>query len=319
MQSEKANIIALLHILAEYSDENHILPMREIISRLNEEYGITPDRRTIYSLITNLQYIGLDISDFEENGVGYYLKRRQFDTADIRLLMDAVYSFPYITPGHAADLVERLQLHLSVYDRKKFENLTLSKPGVNSPYRRIFWIIELLDTAISRKVKVKFAYVSYDFEQKLVPRRSETYTVNPYGLVCTKENYYLVCSEENKKEVSLYRIDRMRDIVITDRGLDPRGKDSDPKKIVEQAIYACNGEPEPIVMHCDREIIDCIVDKYGTDIDAQEVDDQKIKISITVPPDGVKAFALQFLPHVEVISPQWLRDQCEYRQGNDRR
>ena len=39
MQSEKANIIALLHILAEYSDENHILPMREIISRLNEGMG----------------------------------------------------------------------------------------------------------------------------------------------------------------------------------------------------------------------------------------------------------------------------------------
>jgi|GEM_PF-2962177 len=37
MLSDKANIVCLLHVLAKYSDENHILPMKEIISRLSDE------------------------------------------------------------------------------------------------------------------------------------------------------------------------------------------------------------------------------------------------------------------------------------------
>ena len=40
MISEKANAICLLRVLNEYSDEKHILPMREIIARMKSEYGV---------------------------------------------------------------------------------------------------------------------------------------------------------------------------------------------------------------------------------------------------------------------------------------
>ena len=291
------------------SDENHILPMKEIISRLSDEYGISPDRRTIYSLIATLKELGYDISGYDENGVGYYLRQRMLELSEIRLLMDAVYSFPFITPKNTEDLVEKLQEHLSIYERKRFKNLMLSKPYIKTSNRQVFWSIEQLDTAITKKVKVRFKYLCYNLDKQLVPRRSEVYTVNPYGMVFTNENYYLICIKENKDNVSLYRIDRMRDIEVTDSELDPRGKDFDPQKFVEQAVYAYTGEPEPIVMHCNREIIDHIIDKYGTDIDITELDDAKVKVRFTVPPNGVKFWALQFLPHVEVVSPQWLRDE----------
>lgn len=309
MLSGKANIICLLHILAEHSDENHILPMREIIDRFTADYGISPDRRTIYSLIAVLKDLGCDISDYEENGVGYYLRQRLFEPGEIRLLMDAVYSFPFVPPKHTEDLVEKLQYHLSIYERKRFRHLTLSKPYIKTSNRQVFWSIEQLDEAISKKVKVKFTYLCYNLDKQLVPRRHETYTVNPYGTVFTNENYYLVCIKENKEKVSLYRIDRMRDIVITDYELDPCCEDFDPQKSIEQAVYAYSGEPEQIVMHCDREIIDHVIDKYGTDIEIKELDDAKLEVCFTVPPNGVKFWALQYLPHVEIISPKWLREE----------
>jgi len=59
MISEKANAICLLRILSEYSDENHILPMREILSKMNSEYGICPDRRTIYNSVAVLMDLGI--------------------------------------------------------------------------------------------------------------------------------------------------------------------------------------------------------------------------------------------------------------------
>ena len=39
MLTEKAITICLLEVLREYSDENHILSMGEIISRIDGRYG----------------------------------------------------------------------------------------------------------------------------------------------------------------------------------------------------------------------------------------------------------------------------------------
>ena len=40
MLTEKANAICLLEVLKEYSDAEHILPMREIIAKMQSLYGI---------------------------------------------------------------------------------------------------------------------------------------------------------------------------------------------------------------------------------------------------------------------------------------
>ena len=73
MLTEKANAICLLEVLKEYSDAEHILPMREIIAKMQSLYGIKIDRRTVYGAVALLIELGYDISLYEDNGVGYYL------------------------------------------------------------------------------------------------------------------------------------------------------------------------------------------------------------------------------------------------------
>lgn len=309
MLSEKANAICLLQVLIEYSDEKHIIPMREIIEKMNYNYGISPDRRTIYSLIAVLIDLGYDISTYEENGLGYYLKQRLFEPGEVRLLMDAVYSFPFIPPKHSEDLIAKLQKLLSVYERKRFKHLTIVRPEMKTPNRQVFWSIEQLDEAITKKVKVSFTYLHYDVSKRFVPRRKEKYTVNPYGMVFNNENYYLICVKDNKENVSMYRIDRMKDIELTNCKLDQRETGFDPNKSTEQAVYAYSGKPELIMMKCKRCILDHVIDKYGTDIHVREIDDENLEICFTVSPSGVKFWALQYLPYVEVTSPKWLREE----------
>ena len=62
MLTEKAITICLLEVLREYSDENHILSMGEIVSKIDGRYGMKPDRRTIYSALETLIELGYDIS-----------------------------------------------------------------------------------------------------------------------------------------------------------------------------------------------------------------------------------------------------------------
>ena len=58
MLSEKAYALCLLEILQEHSDAEHILPMREIIAKMQVIYGIRPDRRTIYAAAALLIGLG---------------------------------------------------------------------------------------------------------------------------------------------------------------------------------------------------------------------------------------------------------------------
>ena len=127
MLSEKAYALCLLEILQEHSDAEHILPMREIIAKMQVIYGIRPDRRTIYAAAALLIGLGYDLSVYEENGVGYYLRSRPLEQSEVLLLTDAVYAFPFISARQTEQLVQKLQKQLSCHQRKKYRHLTIAR------------------------------------------------------------------------------------------------------------------------------------------------------------------------------------------------
>ena len=83
MAEKKHSTFAVLEILRKYSDENHILTVKEITSHLISEYDLNIERRTLYSNIGILKDFGFEISDYEDNGKGYYLSKRDFDKGEI--------------------------------------------------------------------------------------------------------------------------------------------------------------------------------------------------------------------------------------------
>lgn len=306
MLTDRANAICLLEILREYSDEANILPMREIISKMNTIYGLKPDRRTIYSAVALLSDLGYDISLYEENGVGYFLRNREFEDAEVLLLTDAVYSFPFVPARQSEDLIRKLQKLVSVHQRKKYRHLTIVRQDKKTDNRQLFWNIDRLDEAIHEKKQVSFTYVRYGLDKKLHPSKEKPYVVNPYGMVYMNEHYYLVCNLSGYPKTSLYRIDRIKDIEILEKLWD---KEPESKEQVRDAVYAFAGKPERITMYCDSWMIGDVIDKFGSGITVSERDEESIMVSFTAPPQGVRFWALQYLPYVEVVEPKWLREE----------
>ena len=303
MLTEKANAICLLEVLKEYSDAEHILPMREIIAKMQSLYGIKIDRRTIYGAVALLIELGYDVSLYEDNGVGYYLRERELEPSEVLLLTDAVYSFPFIPARQTEQLVQKLQKQLSVHQRKKYRHLTVARQGHKTGNRQVFWNIEQLDEAITRKKKVTLDYLHYGYDKRQHP--TATYTLSPYEMVYTNEHYYLICVPDHDPHTRLYRIDRMKDIQILD---DPRCE-AVARQEAQNAVYAYVGAPERIVMYCDRAILDDVIDRFGTEVQIRERDENTFTASFTAPPRGVKFWALQYLPYVEVVEPAWLREE----------
>ncbi len=135
MLTEKANAICLLEVLREYSDAEHILPMREIIGKMQSLYGIKIDRRTVYGAVALL----IELGRITAWAITY--GNRELEQSEVLLLTDAVYSFPFIPAKQTEQLVQKLQKQLSVYQRKKYCHLTVARQGHKTGNRQVFGIL----------------------------------------------------------------------------------------------------------------------------------------------------------------------------------
>ena len=306
MITDKAITICLLEVLKEYSDEENIMTMKDILAKMNILYGLKPDRRTVYSAMSLLIDLGYDISLYDENREGYYLRSRDIESSEVLLLCDAVYSFPFISARQSEQLIKKLQSQVSVHKRKRYRHLRLVNRERKTDNKQVFLNIEELDEAISLKKKVSFTYLRYDLDKNLIPRRERKYIVNPYQMVYMNEHYYLVCNYCGYNDTSFYKIDRMRDIEILREDID---RPLESSKEIDNAIYAFAGEPEEVIMYCSRHIIDDVIDKFGASVSLADKDEETFIARVKVSPKGMKYWAMQYMQYVEVIQPQWLRDE----------
>ena len=94
---QKLRTLYLMQILLEETDEDHIMNASQLIEQLNMKYGMDADRRTIYSDIEVLERFGLSITQLKGKTPGYYVDSRDFELAELKLLVDAVQSSKFIT------------------------------------------------------------------------------------------------------------------------------------------------------------------------------------------------------------------------------
>ncbi len=124
-----------------------------------------------------------------------------------------------------------------------------------------------MDEAIAQKKKVRLGYLHYGLDKK--QHETKTYTLSPYEMVYMNERYYLICVPDHAPNTRLYRIDRMKDIQILD---DPRSE-AVARQEAQNAVYAYVGAPERIIMYCDRAILDDVIDRFGTEVQIREHDE----------------------------------------------
>jgi len=306
--TDKANVLCILSILEEYSDENNILTQKDIISKMQSIYDRKIDRRTIYSALDTLQEFGYEISRYEENKIGYFLAERKFTQAELKLLIDAIFSCQYISPKQTEELLTKLRSFLSINERKNFSYTNIVVSDKKSPNSEVFLNIEILDEAISKNKKVSFTYMDYDYDKKLKPRRTELYIANPYMMVCDSSNYYLVAITNRHADIGYYRIDMMKNIKILKDNIDVSKKDA-RLDTVKKVVYAFSGEPEQIHLHCDKIALRYVIERFGKDVIIQKNKDDSFEALFKAAPAGLVYWALQNLSSVEVVAPKSLRKQ----------
>ena len=69
------------------------------------------------------------------------------------------------------------------------------------------------------------------------------------------------------------------------------------------------GERQIIELKCDMLILDAVIEKFGTNIEIQKMDEHHFKVTLNVCPKGLKMWIMQYLNYVEILKPLSIREE----------
>lgn len=306
--------LCILNILKEYSDFDHPLSTKEIISRLELDYEIKAERKAVSRNIKLLTELGYDICPYEENKKGYFLREREFYEIELRLLIDSVMTSKYIPAGDAKILIEKLRKLSNVYFSRHFRHIHSLDGWIHQRNKEFFVALELLEEAISRRKQVAFFYNQYCTDGELHPKRAEKDRVNPYGIICTNSQYYLIGGYDGYGVLRHFRIDKMTGPQILQKDAraitDTPGYENglDIAKYASEHSFMYGGEPRRIVLKMNKACAGDVVDAFGRGADMKDIDERFMEVTLHAAVEGMRYFALQFGRHCEVLEPLELRE-----------
>lgn len=301
----------ILDILKEYSDENHRLTQQEIIRLLKSNYDMECDRRSVRNNVMCLNELGYEIS--MENG--YYLVNREFEDAELRMLIDSVLFSKNLTQNRAKALVEKLRAQGNRYFSAKVSHIS-NLPDMRHADNNLMYAVDAINDAIAEKKKISFTYNAYGMDFKLHPKRAEKYIVNPYQIVANNGFYYLVGNYDKYDDVSHYRMDRITDVTILDEKVKPKNRVKDfsdgyslPKHMAEH-IYMFSGPSVRVKFLIYDYMMNELIDWFGKDFRVLKSSiEGMIEVTVKCNETAMFYWALQYGPYVEVLEPAELRSK----------
>lgn len=352
LQPKKFLLLNILMILHQNTDENHRLSQKNIIDILQNEYDMKVDRK---SVMRNLIDLGLylegtgyelcyDVSirkvpvkvegseeyqidsvtggrvyEEQEKMSDFYLKR-PFEDSEIRLLIDAIMFSMNISDKHRKDLADKLCKLSNKKFKSRVKHITCVENSVNQN-QQIFANIEMIDEAISHNRKISFNYMEYGIDKKMHPKmdkdgKPRTYVINPYQMAAKDGKYYLICNYDKYNDISNYRIDRIKNIVILDEKIKPFDKLEDVKSgrlnlnnYMKEHIYMYSSANEKVTFRIVKPMISDVIDMFGDDVRFTDETDSHVTVIAMVNKRAMLQFAKNFAPDVEVIKPESLRGE----------
>ncbi len=307
MAEKKHSVLALLEILKNDSDKDHILSSSEIRRKLSDVYGLDIERRTLYSNIDMLEEFGYRISRYEDNGKGYYLDERQFEKGEVLLLANAIHASHFIPQRKSEAMIRKLLATQSRYDRQEFTERVYMPNPKKTRSTDLVSTISTVSEAIRQRKELQFVYMHYDLKKKLVPKREDVYVVEPRYIVYADSRAYMVVTSKTHDGYAHYRLDRMTKVRVLDERTDPLPKDTDAYEYARNRLFMYGGETSYVEYRCRTGVLDHMIDLFGDDLFLSPVDEDRFDMRIRTSRQAAKFLAQQYLGKIEIIEPEDLR------------
>ena len=310
----KNRILFLMEYLQQHSDESHPVTTAEIRDALARQ-GCPIIISTLRNDIESLRSAGYDIQINETEGMSttYSWLDREWSLPELQILVDAVSSAQFIPVEKSCQLIEKLVSMGAPSFRDKLRPQILVSENVKAPNQQILLSVQVIRRAIDQDRKITFKYLEYDFDKNQVPRHAgtpeEDYCVSPYATIWNNDRYYLIGWSDKREKVTTYRIDRMIKVRKLPKPRVPTPDYFRVQDYTDKVFWMFGGSEERVTLHCQRSILDQVIDKFGKGIDIRNVQNDTFDITVTVDLSTTfYAWITQFVGEMTIVAPDHVRD-----------
>ncbi len=311
----KRRPLILAKILLECTDEEHYLTTAQLMEILEKEHGIKTHRQTIPSDIDILRSFGMDIQDVMSSQKRYNLVSREFDLAELKMLIDAVESAKFISRKKSEQLVKKLSGLASQYQAKSLKRNISVENRVKYENEMVVLIVDGINEAINRGKKISFQYFKYGPNKKPQLRHEgRPFVFSPHKLVWNGDFYYMVGVFEKEQKIGVFRIDRIlnRPEILEEDAI-PFPEGFNFNRYLQSSFRMYGTESTPVELICSNDVMDAILDKFGKGVMTYKHDEDHFCAMVDVAVSNVfYSWVFGFGGKVKIISPKGVVD--EYRQ-----
>ena len=306
--NQKFKFTYLMKIMAEKTDDEHSLTMPQILEEL-EKYEVSAERKSIYEDFKDMSNFGIEVIK-EQKGreTFYHIAGREFELAEVKLLIDAVQSAKFITQKKSKSLISKVKNFVSEHQAKQLQRQIVINDRVKTMNESVYYNVDDIHTAINQNRKIKFKYYKWDIDKKLVERHGGSYFfVSPWALLWDDENYYMIAFDDWDNKIKHYRVDKMMYIEV---GNDERAgkeefKNFDMAKYSKATFGMYHGEQTKVCIKFVNHMCGVFIDRFGKDTLFRKIDENHSELiaDINVSPQFF-GWIFSLGNDVEIVSPK---------------
>lgn len=284
MGKQKQKLLYIAQYLMEHTDENHGVTMPEIIAHL-EQNGIKAERKGIYGDMDELKDFGMDIIWNRGKNGGYRLASRDFELAEVKLMVDLVQSAKFITTKKSRSLIRKLETLVSHNDAKRLQRQVVVAERNKTENENIYYNVDVIHEAIAENAKIRFLYFDWSIHKERVLRNMGAfYEISPWLLTWDNENYYLVGYDEIAGIMKHYRVDKMLEIETIEGARQGKAafEKMDIAAFSKKTFGMFAGEEKTLQLLADKSMTGVLIDRFGKDVPLREKGESQVLARVSV-------------------------------------
>lgn len=310
--NQKMKILCLREILLRKTDENHPISAEQLVEELSA-YGIEAERKAIYDDLEVLRQSGLDVQCRKGRSGGYFVGAREFEAAELKLLVDAVQASKFITTKKSMQLIRKLETLASSHEAQLLQHQVYVANRIKTMNESILYNVDEINNAINNAVQISFRYFEYTVEKKKQYRHDgRRYEASPYALAWNDENYYMIAYDADAKKIKHFRVDKMSNIQLSNL---PRVGKAEFQRfdmgVYSKKLFGMYGGSEYSVrLRMPEKLVGVVIDWFGKDVPIipQEGGVFETTVSVQVSPQFF-GWLFGLGGECEIVSPPEIREQ----------
>ncbi len=283
--NNKLKLLYLLKIFQDKTDSDNGLSLSMIQYEL-KQFNITANRQVLYDDFQALRDFGADIRTYGKGSkTRYYLATEKFETAELKLLIDAVQASRFLTKKKSEQLIEKLAKISNNTDEALLKRQVFVAGRIKNMNESIYDTTDVIHTAINENRMVTFQYFSWNVKKEMELRHDGAfYEVSPWALFWDNDKYYMVAYDFKDRIIKHYRVDKMLNVSL----LDKKRKGATAFKKHDKSTYTqkhfgmFGGKEMTVTLECTNDMANVIIDRFGRKIDLVPVDDEKFRVDVDV-------------------------------------